>query len=510
MGFQQYGGVVMAKAKVVLLPLDERPCNYNFPSLLFHNSEFQIVKPSVLGDKKQAAKVEELEDFLKKECVDADFAVIAVDTLLYGGLIPSRLHHRNKEEVLERLLLLRKIKEDNPKLKIYAFQCIMRCPINSSNDEEPDYYEQCGSEIHQLGALIHKEQLGINNNESKDDLLSKIPEEALQDYCNRRNFNLEINIEVLKLAKNNVIDFLIIPQDDSAPYGYTAMDQKTVRGKIREYGLSEKVYVYPGADEIELTLLTRALNELEQKTPKVYVKYASIKAPFLIPSYEDRPLGETVKYHLMAAGCIQVASESEADLILALNAPAASMREAVAQPVDHSDYDVERNLAEFVYAIEYYLKQGIPVTIGDNAYANGGELELIAILDRKELLLKVAGYAGWNTSSNTIGTAIAQGVKYLYQGDNLSHKEFLLLRYLEDVGYCALIRKEITENKLSAFNMNYFDIKEKQGVVSEIVKEQLLVFADTRLSSIKDHIHINSVSMPWRRMFETEILVSYR
>ncbi len=500
----------MTKAKVVFIPLDERPCNYNFPSLLFDSEDFRIVKPKVLGDKKQAADVEQLASFLKRECTDADYAVIAMDTLLYGGLIPSRLHYKSKEDVRRQLMLLQTLKEQNPKLKIYAFQCIMRCPSYSSDDEEPDYYGQCGSEIHKLGALLHKEQLGILDQETKDYLFKQIPEEALQDYCNRRNFNLEQNLEVLKLAKEKVIDFLIIPQDDSAPYGYTAMDQQKVRNKITEYGLTESVYVYPGADEIGLTLIARAMNELEEKTPKVYVKYASIKAPFLIPSYEDRPLGETVKYHLMAAGCLMVASESDADLILALSAPASMMKEASLQPVKNSDYEVERNLAEFVYAMEQYIKLGIPVTIGDNAYANGGELELIAILDRKELLLKVAGYAGWNTSSNTIGTAIAQGVKYLYQGDHLSHREFLLLRYLEDAGYCALIRKEITEKKLSEIHMNYFDIKEKQGVVSELVKEQLLEFANNRLSSIKDHIQINSVSMPWRRMFETEILVSYR
>ena len=37
---------------------------------------------------------------------------------------------------------------------------------------------------------------------------------------------------------------------------------------------------------------------------------------------------------------------------------------------------------------------GKPVVIGDNAYANGADLELIALLDKRKLLDKVAGYAG--------------------------------------------------------------------------------------------------------------------
>lgn len=500
----------MAGTKVVLIPLDERPCNYNYPTMLYKNTDVQIVKPAQLGQKKTPADVDSLADFLVKESKDAEYAVIAMDTLLYGGLIPSRLHNRTKEDVMERLELLRQIKEANPSLKIYAFQCIMRCPRYSSNDEEPDYYGEFGTEIHRLGISVHKEELGLPCEYKKDELLSKIRQEDLKDYLDRRSFNLQFNVEVLKLAKEHIIDFLIIPQDDSVPYGYTAMDQKKVRYQIREQGLSDKVYIYPGADEIELTLLSRVMNDMQRRTPKVYVKYASVKAPFIIPLYEDRPLGESVKYQLMSAGCIQVNSEADADFILALNAPSDNMQEAKGQPAENFEYDVERSMAEFIYAIEYYMEQGIPVTIGDNAYANGGEIELVNILNRKGLLLKVAGYAGWNTSANTIGTSIAQGVKYLYYGDDHAHKEFLLLRYLEDVGYCSITRKEVTEQELPALNMDYFDVRDQRGIVSEIVKQRIEKFAQYYLDSVEEHIDIRQVSMPWHRMFETEIIVTYR
>ena len=496
--------------KVVLLPLDERPCNFKFPYQIFHSEDFQIDRIEPLGDKKIPADVREVSRMLDEKCKEADIAVLAMDTLLYGGLIPSRLHHFKKEEVMERLNLLRSLKSENPKLKIYAFQCIMRCPRYSSSDEEPDYYEYCGEQIHQLGNAIHKEKLGISCDYKKEELLSFIKKEDLEDYENRREFNLFFNLEVLKLAKEGVLEFLIIPQDDSAPYGYTAMDQIVVRKEVLSSCLSDKVIIYPGADEVEMTLLSRAMNENYKKRPKVYVKYASVFAPFLIPAYEDRALGETVRYHIMAAGCIQVDSVAEADFVLALSAPARKMLEASKQPAANTDYDVERNLSEFVYAIDTFCSEGKPVTIGDNAYANGSDLELIAILNQKGLLLKVAGYAGWNTSSNTIGTALAEGVKYLYYGSDKKHKEFLLLRYLEDAGYCGFIRKEITEKELPALGMTYFDIKEQYGVVSEMVKKYLQHFADTKLTSITNHIQIEDVKMPWRRMFETDITVSYR
>lgn len=500
----------MKKMKVVLLPLDERPCNYNFPSYLFEAEDFNIIRPERLGDKKKPASLDEVSEFLIRECKNAEAAVIAMDTLLYGGLIPSRLHHLSREKVEMQLDVIRRVKKETPSIKIYAFQCIMRCPRYSSDDEEPDYYGICGTEIHRLGNAIHKEMLSMECEYNKEELLAKIPPEALKDYLDRREFNLSFDLETLSLAEEGLIDFLIIPQDDSAPYGYTALDQIVVRKEIAKRNLSDRILIYPGADELELTLLSRVMNELYDKQPKVYVKFASVHAPFLIPGYEDRALGESVKYQLMAAGCIQVESIAESDFILALSAGAFEMIEAANQPANNKNYDVERNLTEFMYFIKSYMKEGKPITIGDNAYSNGSDLELLSMLNKSGIMLRLAGYAGWNTSANTMGTAIAEGVRYLYYGDDLSHKRFLLLRYLEDAGYCAVVRKKITQKKLPELGMNYFDVKERDGLVSKLVKEELEVFVAEKLSSIAEHIHIDLVGMPWKRMFEVDIRVTFR
>ncbi|HOH17950.1 MAG TPA: DUF4127 family protein, partial [Bacilli bacterium] len=81
--------------KIVYLPLDERPCNYGFPSEIFNSSLYSIVVPpkDIMGEKKKPAKHEALEAFLLEECRDADGLVISLDTLIYGGIVPSRLHY---------------------------------------------------------------------------------------------------------------------------------------------------------------------------------------------------------------------------------------------------------------------------------------------------------------------------------------------------------------------------------------------------------------------------------
>ena len=88
--------------KLVYLPLDERPCNARFAPMLFNGENIRVATPSVLGEKKTPASISELEKFLVEECRDADGLVLSMDLLLYGGLIPSRIHSLTAEEVVAR------------------------------------------------------------------------------------------------------------------------------------------------------------------------------------------------------------------------------------------------------------------------------------------------------------------------------------------------------------------------------------------------------------------------
>ena len=86
--------------------------------------------------------------------------------------------------------------------------------------------------------------------------------------------------------------------------------------------------------------------------------------------------------------------------------------------------------------------------------------------------------------------------------------DFIIQRYLEDAGYCAKVRTQV-KNNLPA-GMNYFDVKEKDGVVSQMVSAQLQEFAGQYLSSIKSEIRIKDVKMPWKRMFEVDLDASWQ
>ena len=188
--------------KLIYIPLDERPCNYYFAQRIADGTKVQVVAPelNILGNKKRAAEFSGIKKFLLDNVKDADACVLSLDMLLYGGIIPSRLHHLTEEELDSRLALVDEIKSINPQIKIYAFALIMRCPKYSSSDEEPDYYEYCGREIFLTGQAKHKLELGIINESEAGDLISKYADDIngnLEDFENRRRVNRNMLIKAV-------------------------------------------------------------------------------------------------------------------------------------------------------------------------------------------------------------------------------------------------------------------------------------------------------------------------
>lgn len=511
----------MNKGKIVLLPLDERPCNYNYP-LMMPKSGYEVIVPprEIMGDKKIPGDTVKIANWLIKNAGVADAMVISLDTLVYGGLVPSRLHCKSENELTKRVDLLGELKRINPALKLYVFGLIMRCPLYSSSDEEPDYYKDFGTEIHLYGKYSHLEKLGKLTEEDKKDferVKNIVGKNELSDYTKRRNINISVLMHALSYVTDNTVDYFIVPQDDSAPYGFTAMDQIRVREYLKSNVLHMKTAMYPSADDIGMTLLARAVSELAGVAPRVYVHYPSVKGGFTIPQYEDRVIGETVKYHILSVGGIQVYSLCEADILLAVNIGSGMETDALLDVIGSSCskkteesecvrfYDVERNLAEFTNYIKYALSANKYVAVADVARVNKGDEELISVLNSENLLLKIHGYAGWNTSSNTIGTVLTSSVLYMAGHDDEGLREFLLHRYYEDIGYMCYARMHITQKYLEDMGLSYHRVDGKSGKTARLIEKEINEYMKKNYPVLSACVDKIEVKLPWERMFEIEI-----
>lgn len=503
--------------KIVLLPLDERPCNYLFPQKIFAETELNVVTCdlSILGLKKKPANLKKIDEFLLKETKDAYGLVISIDMLLYGGIVPSRLHYQSEEELKNRIKLIRKLKQNNPNLIIYAFDLIMRCPQYSLDDEEPDYYGICGAEIFKTGYIenrIELKQATQDEIASLKDIKAKIEPQYLNDFLKRRKINLNLNLESLNLVYEKVIDFLIFPQDDASEFGYTAKDQNIIRSQIEAKQLAFDIYMYPDADAVANVLLSRMLLNYKQIKPLVYIRYLSPMAPGSIPCLEDRYLDVSVRYQILASGALVATSASEADIVLLVASSGNKMETGPDKNFNRSrDITVLRNLVDGLEYTDYLINTlNKPVMIADIAFLNGSDLELILLLNKRDMLFKLASYAGWNTAANTLGTCIPHGLTTLLYGKTQAYYDFMTLRYLEDAMYCSIVRSKVSSRDLTSRGYNYFYVGETDGEIASIIEEEIIQSAKHYLSRLNNQFIIKRCYMPWRRMFEIGLDVEYK
>ena len=95
----------------------------------------------------------------------------------------------------------------------------------------------------------------------------EIPFEVLEEFTQRRNVNGWVNESMVDLARDGIVDFLVIPLDDCAQYGWAAREQRGLRSRAMRQGLGGRVFMYSGADEVGMVLLARAVNDARGLNP---------------------------------------------------------------------------------------------------------------------------------------------------------------------------------------------------------------------------------------------------
>jgi hypothetical protein len=243
------------------------------------------------------------------------------------------------------------------------------------------------------------------------------------------------------MLADGTLEHLCLTLDDTTTYGLASLDRRRLETKLDDLGLWSEADTYPGADEVAATLLARALVNHIGRKPKVYVRYPSSNAEQAVMLYEDRPLGELVKVHLRAAGCVPAYTPEEADIIFAVNAPAT--RQAHRQPDLETVDTASRNLPEFIDRLVGDVAAARLVTVADVAYANGADHRFTKLLLAALNPATLGGYAAWNTAGNTIGSAIASGVCALYNTDPIALAEANYSRLLDDWLYQGIVRRQV-------------------------------------------------------------------
>lgn len=441
--------------RIAFVPIDNRPVCYTLPKLISEiDEDFELILPdrTDLGDLTKNANIENLFTWLKG-LNNLDGMILSLDTLAYGGLIPSRRCPETFSQIQKRVETLKEILLEK-KCRIWAVSSIMRISNNNYNEEEKAYWSEYGKKIFTYSYNFHK------NGEKE---CSYVPQEILEDYLKTRTRNFEINKIYLEWQKEGLLDTLVFSKDDCAEFGLNVMEAKELE--------SLGGYTKTGADEIPLSLLSRVIS----KQMKVCPVFLEPEYKDLISNYEDVSIENSVKGQLELANCT-ITDKENADIVLYINNFKHHQGEIVMK-VDTEGFD-----RSFAVPDKAYM-------IADVRFANGADNNFVQELFKNKIIDKnFYGYSAWNTSANSLGSLIlCAKMKFFAKKYNKNAFEKVqLTRFLDDWAYQAIVRQKLKSTDIV--------LLEKEMKTFEKALE------DVTMNSVNV-----KYSFPWKRLFEVEI-----
>lgn len=499
-----------AAEKLLFVPLDNRPVSLEYTVDSFRKAGVTVETPplALLSSDRQNGDPDKLLQWLDAHATGADGAVVSTDSLIYGGLVPSRTHELPESTLEARTKALLAFKAKHRGVPLYGFATIMRSPKWSSAPAEPAYYSQYGPKLFQWGALRDRDRLGLLKKKGKKELQqleAEIPAEIRQDLLSRRWKNLTVLRQLADGLGQGSLDYLLLGRDDSAPYSEAHRDAAVLlEGVDKAYGY--KLRSFSGADELGMTLLNRALNRARGVTPLVYTFYNEGKGPETVASYEDSPIRTSYRQHVLAAGAYPARFDKRADLVLGIYTPftGVTVGADTAANTDTLDEPGQR----FLRRTRDYVLRGANTGIADIAFGNGGSNALVQGLftgykdELGPLGYQLGSYAGWNTASNSLGYALGQGLLRPYLND-ADRQELLTTRYLDDWAYQSRVRQQVRQELVWPQKWTDGKLTDDQTKQAEqLVTEKMKTTAEPVLGK---RVEQYGYKLPWHRTFEIDV-----
>ena len=383
--------------RVLLVPLDSRPpCG----QLVADNGrtagvEIILPKSETMDFYTLPGDTSKMRKWLYDEIKNCDEAIISIDQLLYGGLIASRNKPIKDEDITALAEYLKKLHEDNPNKKIHAFSILPRM-------NPPDFVEkyQDRKKLMEWSRLVHKyDDKPLSETAEKIQILEReIPSEQIKAYTEIYNRNLRLNCLLAKLVADGTLEDLTFGQDDGEVYSLPNLKLKEFMHYLHKNKIpGDKLAILHGADEVALSILTNIISR--SNSFKVYVDYSSEKAAMKVMPYMAICNQDTAHERLNFHHDFIVDTPEEADYILFISA-------TDEETMDRRHYNAEKLLD--------YQKLGKPVALVDLSKNFIAQEALLPILIQESFPVNsLIAYAGWNTASNSIGTAVSQAEIYL-------------------------------------------------------------------------------------------------
>jgi hypothetical protein len=502
---------------ILVMPLDSRPPCTQFVEELGRIANIRVILPpeELLDHFRNPSDKQALRLWLKENISQANAAIISVDMLIHGGLLSSRLSQGTVQDTQETLDLLQQTHAQNPGVAMYAFNIIPRLliadsSVNASYKKDLLEYSILKNQVAVFeNPLDYKQLLAIR---------SRVPNDVIQEYETLYAQNLDISNKLIHLTETGVITGLIIGQDDGNSFGIPNLIKEKLQNFVdHKPALVDRVIITRGADEIALNLLARIAAKTSGQSSQVYVTYSTDAAPTIIMPYMAQSVHTTVSEKIALIKGQEVSSLAEASFVLYVHIG--------------SDQSTEQSLTKSALEIKNLMARGYPVAVVDlseNFYASQSLLPYL--IKESVNINELAAYSGWNTTSNSVGTAVSQGMfatsgfespDQIKQHDQ-AQVEFLLSRFLDDYYFQKEIQpwinKRVRNMNADPYNLPDAHYQDANDVIQlflttkckllfqQAIKRHPIQLSD-RLGTRSYQINSLAVksSLPWERTFEIKV-----
>lgn len=516
-------------AHVALLPLDDRPVNLVDPVDTGALAGIQVDTPprAALGRFTTPGDPAAVGQWLLNQR-DADAYVVSTSMLAYGGLIASRTPSMSETDAMAHIQPLRQVHADHPDRPLYVFDTIQRLALTGLTVDGTDY-----ANLVRQWAILYDQVVNLGMDQYRahlDQVRAQIPDQVIADYLAARKRNHDVNEQMVRWVADGTINNLVLGEDDTAPYGLERAERVQLQELAASLGVTDRVQIFPGADEIDALLVARyALNRLHVH-PSVQVEYGGVNGNEWTAPLEDIPFADNITRHLAALG---LTPANNADVHLLVNTPAAT-------GADHG-----ANLDALVGRAKDLIDHGAGVIVDDPLIVNKADHDLVARMRDRLPLPELLGYSGWNTAGNSLGLSLAEGLaRYAMLHATASapdygitqatamaaadaHVAYLLKRFVIDDPW----KNEVQPAAMAyvrAQGWNAYNLTDAQwATMNQWVADRLIpvtrdwfdgsfagrdvligTFQGRTVRTSVASLDSVSVTQPWPRLFETELHVA--
>lgn len=389
------------KENILLVPLDSRPVCSTMVQKLGRIVGLNVIVPpkELLDNYRHPANRKKLYEWLNNNISHYQKAIISADILLHGSLLQSRQTTVTPKEQQKFLQGLQKLRQENcMHTAIDIFSIIPRLLV--SDELLPDRWYQF--HLMRYSQLLDMTEINNDPYMTKEllEYQNKIPNNILAKYLalfkNSHQFNLAL-LEAARKQQSQVPFNIIIGQDDASPFGLPHRNALQLQKFMQHEKLQHHTSITYGADEIASLLLTRYYLQQQKWQPKVYLQFATPNTEFMHMPYMAVSTGAAIRNQLQFVGAAITDDYQAADVILYI----------------HCGDEKHLPQKQQVQAISNILAQNKRLALVDlSANFNAEEMLLPYLLDEKVPVNHLCAYAGWNTFSNSSGTAIAQSLLF--------------------------------------------------------------------------------------------------